>query len=104
MCSSDLPNTLEFQGFHLVDGNYQAIQPTEQGWLWSQQLELFLGIFGNKLRFFTAKGDLLPSSEELVEQERQRAEQERQRAELAEQEIARLKDQLRTQGLEPEAR
>ena len=98
------PNTLEFQGFHLVDGNYQAIQPTEQGWLWSQQLELFLGIFGNKLRFFTAKGDLLPSSEELVEQERQRAEQERQRAELAEQEIARLKDQLRTQGLEPEAR
>jgi hypothetical protein len=51
-------------------------------------LELFLGIFGNKLRFFTADGELLPSSEELVEQERQRAE-------LAEQEIARLKEQLR---------
>ena len=85
---------MEFEGFHLVDGNYQVLQPTEQGWLWSQQLELFLGIFGNKLRFFTARGDLLPSPEELVEQERQRAE-------LAEQEIARLKDRLRTQGLEP---
>ncbi|MBU6230848.1 MAG: Uma2 family endonuclease, partial [Cyanobacteria bacterium REEB459] len=39
------PNTLEFQGFHLVDGLYQAIQPTDQGWLWSQQLELYLGVF-----------------------------------------------------------
>ncbi|MFM7528994.1 MAG: Uma2 family endonuclease [Nodosilinea sp.] len=96
------PNTLEFKGFHLVDGIYQEIQPTDQGWLWSQQLELYLGLFEQKLRFFTAQGELIPSPEERAEQERQRAEQERQRAEQAEQEIARLKAQLRSQGLEPE--
>jgi len=88
------PNTLEFQGFHLVDGIYHEIQPTDQGWLWSQQLELYLGVFEQRLRFFTAQGELIPSPEE-------RAEQERQRAEQAEQEIARLKAQLRSQGLEP---
>jgi len=96
------PNTLEFKGFHLVDGIYQEIQPTDQGWLWSQQLELYLGVFEQRLRFFTAQGELIPSPEERAEQERQRAEQERQRAEQAEQEIARLKAQLRSQGLEPE--
>lgn len=88
------PETFEFQGFHLLDGRYEAIEPTEQGWLWSQQLELYLGVFENKLRFFSADGELLPSPEELAERERQRAEQ-------AEQEIARLKAQLRAQGIEP---
>ncbi len=97
------PNTLEFQGFHLVDGLYQAVQPTDQGWLWSQQLELYLGVFEQRLRFFTAQGELISSPEERADQERQRAEQERQRAEQAEQEIARLKALLRSQGLEPEA-
>lgn len=81
------PNTLEFQGFHLVDGLYQAISPTDQGWLWSQQLELYLGVSEQRLRFFTPQRELIPSPEE--------------RAEQAEQEIARLKAQLRSQGLEP---
>ena len=81
------PNTLEFQGFHLVDGLYQAISPTDQGWLWSQQLELYLGVSEQRLRFFTPQRELIPSPEE--------------RAEQAEQEIARLKTQLRSQGLEP---
>jgi hypothetical protein len=89
------------QGFHLVDGIYQAIEPTQQGWLWSQQLELYLGLVDNKLRFFSPQGELIPSPEELAEQERQRAEQAQQRAEQAEAEIARLKAQLRSQGLEP---
>jgi hypothetical protein len=83
------PNTLELQGFHLVDGIYQAIEPTQQGWLWSQQLELYLGLVDNKLRFFSPQGELIPSPEE--------------RADQAEQEIARLKAQLRSQGLEPDA-
>jgi hypothetical protein len=56
----------------------------------------------NKLRFFSPQGELIPSLEELAEQERQRAEQEQQRAERAEEEIARLKAQLRSQGLEPD--
>ncbi|MHC5760722.1 Uma2 family endonuclease, partial [Nostoc sp.] len=32
------PNNLELQEFHLVDGQYQELVPTESGWLWSQQL------------------------------------------------------------------
>jgi Uma2 family endonuclease len=38
------PDSLEFAGFKLVDGQYQAIVPNAQGLLWSDQLELYLGI------------------------------------------------------------
>jgi Uma2 family endonuclease len=58
------PESLEFCGFVLVAGTYQAIEPNEQGYLWSQQLELFLGIRESKLRFFTAEGNLVLSPEE----------------------------------------
>jgi Uma2 family endonuclease len=60
------PVSLEFQGFHLVDGTYQALEPNPQGHLWSQQLELFLGIHQRELRFFTVEGDLIPTPEELL--------------------------------------
>lgn len=89
------PRSLELQGFHLLDGQYQPIIANEQGWLWSRQLDLYLGIYQDKLRFFTAEGNLvlLPEEEmsQQLEQERQKVEQERQRAEQAEQELARLK-------------
>ncbi len=85
------PDTGELAGFHVLDGRYEPILATEQGWLWSQQLELYLGAHESKLRFFTPEGELLPSPEEL-------AEQERQRAERAEQELEQLKAQLRSQN------
>ena len=47
------PETLELTGFHLLDGQYQELIANEKGWLWSQQLELYLGIHQGKLRFFT---------------------------------------------------
>ncbi|MEO1431094.1 MAG: Uma2 family endonuclease [Cyanobacteria bacterium J06633_8] len=75
------PVSLEFNGFHLVDGEYQALEPNPQGWLWSQQLGLFIGVYEEKLRYFTPEGELIPSPEELAQQESQRAEQEAQRAE-----------------------
>lgn len=99
------PETLEFKGFHLVDGQYHELVPT-QGWLWSQQLELYLGIYEGQLRFFTLDGQLVLLGEEQeyqrAEQEYQRAEQERQRAEQAEQKNERLREQLRALGVEPE--
>jgi len=58
------PETLELAGFHLVDGKYQPLEPNPQGWLWSQQLELFLGLHNSQLRFFTSDGQLLPTPEE----------------------------------------
>ena len=96
------PVTMELQGFHLVDGKYQEIQVTTDGRLWSQQLELYLGVYEGKLRFFTTENQLILSSEELAEQERLRAEQAEERAQRAEQEIARLREVLRTQGIDVE--
>ncbi|MBG1268370.1 Uma2 family endonuclease, partial [Nostoc sp. WHI] len=72
--------TLEFTGFHLLDGEYQPLQPNPQGWLWSQQLGLYLGVYQENLRFYTPEGELVPTPEEVAQQETQRAEQETQRA------------------------
>lgn len=58
------PETLEFQGFHLVDGQYEGIVPNAAGLLWSQQLGLYLGIYEQQLRFFTASGELVLTPEE----------------------------------------
>lgn len=67
------PNSLEFAGFHLVDGEYQPLEPNEQGWLWSQQLQLYLGIYQQQLRFFTAEEALVPTPEEVALQATQKA-------------------------------
>ncbi|QIR38039.1 Uma2 family endonuclease [Tolypothrix sp. PCC 7910] len=87
------PQNLEFAGFVLVAGKYQAIEANAQGWLWSQQLELYLGVEQEKLRFFTADGQLVATPEELAEQEKLRAEQEKQRSD-------RLAAKLRELGID----
>ncbi len=90
------PNNLEFQGFHLVEGQYEPLEPNPQGWLWSVQLQLFLGVEDRKLRFFTAEGQLVPTPEEAAQTEqlqRQAAEAQRQIAE-AERQIAEAQRQV----------
>jgi len=91
--------------------------PNEQGWLWSEALQLYLGIFESRLRFFTATGALVPTPEEAAlqaqaqaETERQRAEAEQQRAEQAEaqtaterQRVDQLLAQLRAAGIDPDS-
>ncbi|WP_416673857.1 Uma2 family endonuclease [Egbenema bharatensis] len=86
------PETLEFAGFRLVNGSYEAIAPTEAGHLPSQQLGLQLGIHERQLRWFTAEGELIPLPEEA---ERQRADQAQQRAEQERQRADRLAEKLR---------
>ncbi|MFH7241623.1 MAG: Uma2 family endonuclease [Spirulina sp.] len=83
------PETLEFEGYHLVDQRYQPIAPNPTGWLWSQVLGLYLGVQEGKLRYFTEAGERLPTPEEAAEQSEARA--------------ARLAEQLRAMGVEPEA-
>ncbi|MGB7414977.1 MAG: Uma2 family endonuclease [Thermosynechococcaceae cyanobacterium] len=78
------PETMEFEGFHLVDGQYEEISPTASGRLQSEQLGLALGIHERQLRWFTADGELIPLPEEA----------ERQRAD-------RLENYLRSQGIDP---
>jgi hypothetical protein len=102
------PETLEFAGFHLINGLYVALTPTEQGWLWSEQLQLFLGIHERQLRWFSAEGHLVPLPEDAERQARVQERQVREQAELAREqaelgreqaELAREQAQQRTQKL-----
>ncbi|MBW4467190.1 MAG: Uma2 family endonuclease [Pegethrix bostrychoides GSE-TBD4-15B] len=93
------PVTLEFQGFQLLRGQYEPIQPRPQGWLWSDELGLFLGIHDQKLRLFTPGGSLVPLPEEDA---MQRAEQEKQRADQEKQRREQLEAFLRSQGFDPD--
>jgi Uma2 family endonuclease len=99
------PETMEFAGFCLVNGQYEAIAPTENGWLWSEQLELFLGIHECQLRLFGSDGTLIPLPEEeerlAKEQERLAKEQERLAKEQAQQRTLQLEEYLRSQGIDP---
>ena len=72
------PKTLEFKGFHLLGGQYQELQLNPDGRLWSQQLQLYLGIHESKLRLFTVEGKLISTPNEVVEQERQQRQQAEQ--------------------------
>ena len=94
------PYNLEFKGFHLVDGRYEELQPNADSWLWSQQLELYLGIYESKLRFFTAKGQLIATPEEAAEQERQRANQVESQLAQERQRADRLAEKLRAMGID----
>lgn len=110
------PETLEFQGFRLMAGKYEAIVANDLGWLWSQQLELFLGIYQSKLRYFSVEGELVPTSSELAEvaqqqaetaqqqaeTAKQQAEAERQQKQLAQQQVQELLATLKDLGVDPE--
>ncbi|MGB3187921.1 MAG: Uma2 family endonuclease [Limnoraphis sp.] len=104
------PDTLEFQGFHLVDGKYQDIHPNEQGWLWSQQLQLFIGIYEQKLRFFTPEGALVPTPEEAAQTAEKRAitaeetaKTTQQQLELERQQTEKLAAKLRELNIDPDS-
>jgi Uma2 family endonuclease len=87
------PHTLEFAGFRLAGKTYREIPADPRGWRFSEELGLYLGVAGGRLRFFTVDGRLLPSSAEAADEEHARAEQEREQAqqerEQAQQERAR---------------
>ncbi len=77
----------EFVGLRLIRGVYQPIPENDRGWLWSEQLELYLGIYKGKLRFFTPEGELIRTGDE--------------RAEQTQQENERLRQRLRELGVDP---
>ncbi|MBD2774691.1 Uma2 family endonuclease [Iningainema tapete] len=79
------PADLEFVGFKLVGNTYQEIVPNAQGWLWSQVLELYLGVLSGKLRYFTSNGDLVPTPEEAAVALQQQAQAAQQQAQAAQQ-------------------
>lgn len=84
------PEDWSLHGWRLEKRHYQDLQPNAHGWLWSDTLQLWLGLQEGRfqgtnatwLRFFRPSGTLLPTAEESVEAERQRAEAAQQRAEV----------------------
>ncbi|MCT7950419.1 Uma2 family endonuclease [Ancylothrix sp. C2] len=96
------PYKLQFEGYKLLNGKYEEIVPNERGWRWSEQLQLFLGVFEEKLRFFTPDGVLVPTPEEAEVQERRRAEQAEMRTEQAEAQAAKLLRKLQELGVNVE--
>ena len=101
------PYSLEFAGFKLIYRRYEEIVPNEQGWRWSDELQLYLGIMGEQLRFFTSSGELVPTPEEAealssaqAENAEARAEVERQRADDAEAQAESLLQRLQGLGIE----
>ena len=93
------PNSL--QGWHLnASQRYQRLIPNEQGWLWCQTLDFWLGTWEGTidretavwLRFYDQEGNLVLLPEEAAQQQ---VEQERLRAE-------RLAARLRELGEDPD--
>ncbi|MFP4103618.1 Uma2 family endonuclease [Coleofasciculus sp.] len=89
--------------YHLLEGSYRLLPANDRGHYPIEPLGVELGIWQGRyknvelpwLRWWDSQGHLLLTGEE-------RAEQERQRAERAEGENARLREQLRALGIEPE--
>ena len=94
------PETLEFQGFRLMSSKYQAIEVTEEGWLWSEQLELFLGVRDGKLRYVTQDKQLVATPEERATVSQQQLEEERKQKQLAQQRVEELLAKLKDLGVE----
>lgn len=94
----------------MPDREYVRIEPDERGWLWSNSLELYLGVTNGRLRYFTPDGRLVPTPEEgedqavlFANQESLRAEQEKQRAEQEKLRADSLAEKLRALGLDPDS-
>ncbi len=97
------PESLEFTGFSLNRGHYQPISPTQQGLLWSEQLQLFLGVHETRLRFFRSEGQLVATPEESALAERRQRLVAEERAELAEERVERLAARLRSLNIDPDS-
>lgn len=95
------PYSYEFQGFHLSDSCYQPIETNQQGWLWSQQLELYLGMHDRQLRFFTPAGELVLVPQEVATRQLEAARAAQQQAEEEKLRADRLAERLSELGIDP---
>ena len=100
------PETLEFAGFRLVSQNYEEIPANSQGWRWSETLELYLGVSGGKLRYFTPESQKVPTPEEAAQQaqaEAQQAQAEAQQAQAAAQQARAEAQQAQAEAQQAQA-
>lgn len=123
------PRPRRLIGWRLQQHAYEPIQPNEHGWLWSEELQVWLGAWEGEYqrkqavwpRFYTGEHQLVLTMKELavqhaaleaqraeVEAQRadvqaQRAEAEAQRAEAEAQRAQRFAAKLREMGIDPES-
>jgi Uma2 family endonuclease len=91
----------ELRGFRLRGNRYEEITPDQHGRLWSEVLELYLGVHEGWLRLYDRHGNLILTGDEAETQQRARATQAEERAaqeraarEAAEAELVRLREEL----------
>ena len=117
------PETLELQGYRLTGQTYEEIDLDESGYLWSEVLTLYIGVADGQLRYFHPDKSLVPTPTEAnklaiernamlaaeaevlaaeAAEEKAKAEAERKKTTQAEAQVAKLVEQLKTLGVEPE--
>lgn len=102
------PEVERLFGWRLERRQYVPIAPNERGWLWSEELGVWLGPWQGVYlteehiwpRFYTADGSLILLPDEA---ERQRAEAAQAQAEAERQRAERLAAKLRALGIDPDA-
>jgi Uma2 family endonuclease len=78
---------------------FEPIAPNERGWLWSEELNVWLGPWrGEHMRMVVTWPRFYDRDCNLVPTDHERADAAQQRAEAAEAELARLREQLARQG------
>ena len=87
------PESLEFAGFKLVGNQYQEIVANQEGYLWSEVLDLYLGVANSKLRYFTSEGELVPTPEEAAIKIQKEAQAAQNQAIEVEQQLAAAQNQ-----------
>lgn len=109
------PETEQLLGWSQSKNGYESLLPDEMGWLWSSQMDAWLGKWegvyqgepGIWLRLFDEDGQLIPTAAEYANQqaeaekhraniERRRAEAARQQAETARQQAEAARQQAET--------
>ncbi|MSU77765.1 MAG: hypothetical protein EXS16_06685 [Gemmataceae bacterium] len=102
------------KGWQLSDEIYQPIKPNEKGWLFSEQLNVWIGKWigvhrGKKtiwIRFFSPDGVLVPTIAESNDVAQAQARAAQQKAKLAQQqaEFAQQKAEIAQQSLDEQRR
>ncbi len=89
---------VRLRGWRYHDGQAVEIEPNADGWLWSEQLGLWMAVENVNLRLHTADGSRLMTE---AEQERARGDQERARGDQERAKLQALLDKLQAKGIDP---
>jgi len=97
----------ELVGYRLSGSGYVRIEPNERGWLWSEQLGAYVGVWRGEyrgrvwswLRLWDSAGELVLTREEREARERAAREQAEARAAQLQAELEQLRERLRQQGV-----